>query len=112
MIKETHILRPVRTEYGKAIRKKYESGEIKESRHNMTRLKPRFDGIANTLTTVLKDNLVLEATDTVRIKQSTKKGYIEMEVGGCLTQHTQTAKHEEEEYRKAAQFVRQLQQVT
>ena len=84
MIKETHILRPVRTEYGKAIRKKYESGEIKESRHNMTRLKPRFDGIANTLTTVLKDNLVFEATDTVRIKQATAKGYIEMEVGGVF----------------------------
>ena len=48
-----------------------------------------------------------------RIKQATSKGYIEMKVGGgCLTQHTQTVKHEEEEYRKAAQFVRQSQQVT
>lgn len=45
-----------------------------------------------------------------RIKQATSKGYIEMEVGGCLTQHTQTAKHEEAEYRKAAQFVQQSQQ--
>lgn len=53
------ILRPVRTEYGKAIRKAYESGEIKESRHNMTKLEPRNDGIANTLTTVQKDNLLL-----------------------------------------------------
>ena len=46
-----------------------------------------------------------------RIKQATSKGYIEMEVGWCLTQHTQTAKHEEAEYRKAEQFVRQSQQV-
>jgi DNA (cytosine-5)-methyltransferase 1 len=53
------ILRPVRTEYGKAIRKAYESGEIQESRHNMTKLEPRNDGITNTLTTVQKDNLLL-----------------------------------------------------
>ena len=55
------ILTPKRTEYGKAIRKQYESGLIKESRHNMTELEPRTDGISNTLTTVQKDNLLLEA---------------------------------------------------
>lgn len=54
------ILRPVRTEYGKKIRSKYESGEIQESRHNMTTLQPRWDGTSNTLTTVQKDNLLLE----------------------------------------------------
>ena len=56
---EAYVLRPVRTDYGKAIRKKYESGEIKISRHAMTQLEPRLDGIANTLTTVLKDNYVM-----------------------------------------------------
>ena len=56
---DAFILRPVRTDYGKAIRKKYESGEIKISRHAMTRLEPRFDGIANTITTVNKDNYVM-----------------------------------------------------
>lgn len=56
---DAYVLRPVRTEYGKSIRKKYESGEIKESRHNMTKLEPRLDGIANTLTTVNKDNYVM-----------------------------------------------------
>lgn len=45
-----------------------------------------------------------------RIKQATAKGYIEMEAGGCLMQHTQTAKHEEEECRKAARSVLQSQQ--
>ena len=53
-----NVLRPVRTEYGKEIRKQYENGEIQESRHNMTELQPREDGISNTLTTVQKDNLV------------------------------------------------------
>src|SRR5699024_9821505 len=54
------VLRPQRTEYGKAIRKKCEAGEIKESRHNMTELQPRKDGISNTLTTVEKDNWLAE----------------------------------------------------
>lgn len=57
---ESAILTPKRTEYGKSIRKAYESGEIKESRHNMTELEPRTDGISNTLTTVQKDNLLIE----------------------------------------------------
>ena len=54
------VLRPVRTEYGKEIRKAYENGEIEESRHNMTKLEPRQDGISNTITTVQKDNLLKE----------------------------------------------------
>lgn len=54
------VLRPERTEYGKAIRKEYEAGNIQESRHNMTEMKPRTDGVSNTLTTVQKDNLVMQ----------------------------------------------------
>src|SRR5690625_2859281 len=54
------VLRPQRTGYGKAIRKKYEAGEIEESRHNMTELQPRKDNISNTLTTVEKDNWLAE----------------------------------------------------
>ena len=60
LVLEPSILTPKRTEYGKAIRKDYENGKIQESRHNMTELQPREDGISNTLTTVQKDNLVLE----------------------------------------------------
>lgn len=56
---EPQVLTPKRTEYGKAVRKEYESGIIEESRHNMTRMEPRTDGVANTLTTVQKDNLLL-----------------------------------------------------
>lgn len=56
---EPNVLTPKRTEYGKAIRKEYEAGNIQESRHNMTEMQPRTDGVSNTLTTVQKDNLVM-----------------------------------------------------
>jgi site-specific DNA-cytosine methylase len=60
LVIESQVLTPKRTEYGKQIRKAYESGRIQESRHNMTELEPRKDDISNTLTTVQKDNLLLE----------------------------------------------------
>ena len=53
-------LTPKRNEYGKSVRKKYEAGEIQESRHNMTDLVPREDGICNTITSVQKDCLIIE----------------------------------------------------
>jgi site-specific DNA-cytosine methylase len=52
-------LTPKRTEYGKKIRKQYESGGVQEKRANIQRLEPRTDGICNTITTVQKDNLIL-----------------------------------------------------
>lgn len=110
LVMESQVLTPKRTEYGKQIRKAYESGAVQESRHNMTELEPRKDGISNTLTTVQKDNLLLEnvlavdeqnmnvrketfgtlTTDgsspkhnnRVMIKQATKQGYTECELGG------------------------------
>lgn len=60
LIAESYCLTPRRTEYGKAIRRQYEAGEIQESRHNMTELAPRTDGKTNTLTTVQKDNIILQ----------------------------------------------------
>src|SRR5690606_30555359 len=57
---EPNVLRPQRTEYGKKIRKEYEAGKVWESRHKMTELQPRKDGISNTLTTVEKDNYLAE----------------------------------------------------
>jgi DNA (cytosine-5)-methyltransferase 1 len=54
------VLRNVRTEYGKQIRKQYEAGSIDEQHKNMTQLEPRPDEISNTISTVLKDNLLLE----------------------------------------------------
>ena len=59
---EPQVLRAERTEYGKAIRKQYESGEINEKIGNMREMKPRTDGVSNTITTLLKDNYVVEPT--------------------------------------------------
>lgn len=69
-------LSPKRTEYGKAIRKDYESHKVYEHRANMQRYEPRHDGICNTITTVLKDNLILrkaEQMSTVLIKEPTEE---------------------------------------
>ena len=43
------------------------------------RLEPNSQGICNTLTSVQKDNLVME---TVKNKQATKDGYVECKIGG------------------------------
>ena len=64
------VLRPVRTKYGKEIRKAYENGEVEESRHNMTKLEPRRDGLSNTITTVQKDNFL---KDGLKIRKLTPR---------------------------------------
>ena len=63
--REWCCLTPKRTEYGKKIRKDYEAGKIKEKRRNVQQLEPRFDEKINCLTTVQKDNLIVEG---VRVK--------------------------------------------
>lgn len=65
------ILRPERTEYGKSIRKEYESGNVEEKWGNMRTLQPRPDNISNTLTTVLKDNLLLEGKNITERERET-----------------------------------------
>lgn len=42
-------------------------------------LEPNADGVCNALTTVQKDNMLME---TVKIKQATKDGYVECRIGG------------------------------
>lgn len=69
---EPQVLRAERTEYGKAIRKQYEAGEIDEKIGNMREMKPRTDGIANTITTLLKDNYVAEPTMKKVVKEPIK----------------------------------------
>jgi DNA (cytosine-5)-methyltransferase 1 len=59
-VAEPQVLRAERTEYGKAIRKQYEAGEVYEKIGNMRELAPRTDGVSNTITTLLKDNYVYE----------------------------------------------------
>jgi DNA (cytosine-5)-methyltransferase 1 len=70
------VLRNVRTEYGKEIRKDYESGKLDISRHEFLANEIREDGIANTLSTVQKDNQL-----AVKVVEATKQGYSECRVG-------------------------------
>ena len=77
--KNVAALRMVRTEEGKALRKQYENHEITHGFNEHRVAEPREDNCSNTLSTVQKDNMLLE---TVRIKQATKDGYIECKVGG------------------------------
>lgn len=60
MEKEAQVMTAKRTEFGKAVRKAYESGEYGASRHDLTKPEPRTDGVSNTLTSVQKDNIVME----------------------------------------------------
>ena len=71
-------LTPKRTEYGKQVRKDYESGKLTEQRKNLQQLEPRTDGKTNCLTSVQKDNLVMQ------IPEATKKGYTEVKPGDCF----------------------------
>lgn len=79
---EPNVLRPERTEYGKAIRKQYENGEITEKIGNMREYNPRTDGITNTLTTVQKDNYLMEwvVQEAKCLAESTRKEPIEVSV--------------------------------
>ncbi len=70
------VLSNVRTEYGKEIRKDYESGKLDISRHEFLANEIREDGIANTLSTVQKDNQL-----AVKVAEATKQGYSECRVG-------------------------------
>ncbi len=74
---ESAVLRQVRTEYGKQIRKAYENGEINEKRSNIRELSPRDDGITNTLTTVQKDNYLLEAPKILQVGNMVNTGNFE-----------------------------------
>ena len=86
---EPNVLTPKRTEFGKAMRKEYESGKIEMSRHDMTNLEPRTDGISNTLTSVQKDNYVAMP---LRIPEATKQGYAEA-VEGDSVNHSNPNSH-------------------
>lgn len=73
---EPQVLRAERTEYGKAIRKQYEAGEVDEKIGNMREMKPRTDGVSNTITTVQKDNYVLEPHAEKNLWTETQKKMI------------------------------------
>ena len=113
--KTSFPLRMVRTEEGKALRKDYEAGNIHHGFNEYREPECRTDGVSNTVTTVQKDTLLLEKeqvlaydeqnqtvrTETfgtlttdgsspkhnnrvIKIKQATKQGFIECEIGGGI----------------------------
>ena len=67
-IKLAYCLRMVRTEEGKRIRKAYENHQIECGFNEFREAEPRTDGLCNTITTVLKDNLFLEVVKMDEIK--------------------------------------------
>lgn len=74
------ILRNVRTEYGKKIRKDYEAGKIDISRHKFLESEIREDGIVNTLSTVQKDNLL-----AVKVRKGKEKDGLFVKISDVLT---------------------------
>ena len=73
------ILRAVRSEYGKKIRKDYELGKLKISRHKFLEYEIKTDKCSNTIDSVQKDNLL-----ALKIKEATKQGYALAEPGDSI----------------------------
>lgn len=72
--KNVAALRMVRTEEGKALRKQYENHEITHGFNEHRVAEPREDNCSNTLSTVLKDNMLLESTNLkYRIRKLTPR---------------------------------------
>lgn len=82
LVLEQSALRMVRTEEGKALRKDYERGNLHHGFNEYREAEPRQDGLSNTITTVQKDNLVLEEK-AIKIRQADKQGYALCEIGGA-----------------------------
>ena len=78
---EFNVLTPKRTEYGKKVRKDWESHKLIQQRKYMQQMEPRTDGVSNTITSVQKDNMLLEP---LRIKANTREGFAEVEEYGAV----------------------------
>jgi site-specific DNA-cytosine methylase len=78
---EPNVLTPKRTEEAKLLRKDYENHRINIQRKYMQQLEPRTDGVSNTITSVQKDNMLLEP---LRIKANTREGFAEVEEYGAV----------------------------
>lgn len=78
---EPNVLTPKRTEYGKKVRKEWESHKLIQQRKYMQQLEPRTDGVSNTITSVQKDNMLL---GPLRIKANTREGFAEVEEYGAV----------------------------
>lgn len=79
--REPNVLTPKRTEEAKLLRKDYENHRINIQRKYMQWLETRIDGVSNTITSVQKDNMLLEP---LRIKANTSEGFAEVEEYGAV----------------------------
>ena len=73
MVAEPVSLRYERSEQAKKLRKQYESHEIKHGYHELSELHPRLVGKTNTLSTVQKDNMIMEPLNVDGIKYCNDK---------------------------------------
>ena len=78
---EPNVLTPKSTEEAKLLRKDYENHRINIQRKYMQQMEPRTDGVSNTITSVQKDNILLEP---LRIKANTREGFAEVEEYGAV----------------------------
>lgn len=73
-MKFAKALKYQRTEYGKQIRRLYETGQINERRCNMREYALRGDENCNTITTVTKDNYIVVYGCAMRGREREKDG--------------------------------------
>lgn len=69
------ILRNVRTEYRREIRKDYEAGKLDISRHDFLASEIREDDVSNTISTVQKDNLLAEVVTVDELANAAANGF-------------------------------------
>lgn len=89
-IMEPAILTHKRNEFGKRLRKNYESGNVTMPRKYMQKIEPRNDGLSNTLTSVEKDNLVIEPTKEIaamRGREPVVLGWTRDSKGNIVNRH-------------------------
>lgn len=89
-IMEPAILTKKRNELGKRLRKNYESGKVTMQRKYMQKIEPRNDGLSNTLTSVEKDNLVIEPTKEIaamRGREPVVLGWTRDSKGNIVNRH-------------------------
>lgn len=67
------VLYARRTEFGKAIRKQYDSHQVRLKRQDMREWVPKGDGTSNTITSVTKDNILMEQKTVIDKKENKKR---------------------------------------
>ena len=83
-VAEPVCLRYERTEEAKRCRKAYEAHEIKHGYNELNELHPRPDGKTNTLTTVLKDNQIMEPLQYEELSDEYYKGCADGNLVGMI----------------------------